>query len=208
MVVPPFSWAAGFARPDAKALNEIRSAITQAFQKCFCRDFARVYFFEALDWQLHPDFACDLGALWVLWKASVQTPGWLDFLPISEARYRWQVLIPEAPSVLQRLGWVMDFAGSELQRRDRAGRLRVARPGFDGFQVVFQWPRQHYRQTLVARTGRVKHRYHHDDPNRASGLDLPAPALDVDYHFANGSSLHGPCCHGGWELVLVLQCQW
>ena len=41
LVVPPFSWAAGFARPDAKALNEIRSAITQAFQKCFSRDFAR-----------------------------------------------------------------------------------------------------------------------------------------------------------------------
>ena len=67
LVVPPFSWAAGFARPDAKALNEIRSAITQAFQKCFSRDFARVSFFEALDWQLHPDFACDLGAYcWVV----------------------------------------------------------------------------------------------------------------------------------------------
>ena len=131
---------------------------------------------------------------------------------MSEARYRWQVLIPEAPSVLQRLGWVMDFAGSELQRRDRAGRFRVARPGFDGFQVVFQWLRQHYRQTLVARTGRVKHR---DDPTRASGLDLPAPALDVDYHF---DGLHavlqmGLCSTdravmGGGELVLVLQCQW
>ena len=105
--MPPFSWAAGFARPDTKALSEIRSAISQAFQKCFSRDFARVSFFEALDWQLH----------------RIQIPGWLDFLPISEARYRWQVLIPEAPSVLQRLGWVMDFAGSELQRRDRAGRL-------------------------------------------------------------------------------------
>ena len=58
--------------------------------------------------------------------------------------------------MLQRLGWVMDFAGSELQRRDRAGRFRVAGPGFDGFQVVFQWLRQRYRQTLVARTGQVK----------------------------------------------------
>ena len=97
LVVPPFSWAAGFARPDAKALKEIRTEITQAFQKCFSRDFARVCFFEALDWQLRPEFACDLVALRVLWKASIQVPGWLDFLPIREARFRWQVLIPEAP---------------------------------------------------------------------------------------------------------------
>ena len=35
----------------------------------------------------------------------------------------------------------MGMAGAELCRHDRAGRLRVHRPGFDGFQVVFQWLR-------------------------------------------------------------------
>ena len=210
LVVPPFAWAAGFARPDAKALKEIRTEITQAFQKCFSRDFARVCFFEALDWQLHPEFACDLVALRVLWKANIQVPGWLDFLPMCEARFRWQALIPEAPDVLRRLGWTMDFAGSELQRRDRAGRLRVVRPGFDGFQVVFQRLRQHYRQRMVAQTGRVKHRYHRDEPSLAAGLDLPAQVMDalplrwVAFCLAHGPSSHRPRRHRGRPLVLVL----
>ena len=174
-----------------KALKEIRTAITQAFQKRFSREFARVCFFEALDWQLHPEFACDLGALRVLWKACVQVPGWLGFMrPASGGKYsspsEYDEIMraySEAPDVLRRLGWTMDFAGFELQRRDRAGRLRVARPGFDGFQVVFQWLRQRYRQTMVAQTGRVNHRYHRDDPSLAAGLDLPAPSMDADYRF-------------------------
>ena len=161
--------------PFSKALKEIRTAITQAFQKRFSREFARVCFFEALDWQLHPGLLVTLGPFGFFGRHAFRFQGgWTScrfMRPASGGKY----LIPEAPDVLRRLGWTMDFAGFELQRRDR--------PGFDGFQVVFQWLRQHYRQTMVAQTGRVNHRYHRDDPSLAAGLDLPAPTMDADYHF-------------------------
>lgn len=52
-----------------------------------------------------------------------------------------------------------------------------------GFSVVFQWLRQHYRQRLVASTGRVQRRYHRKEAGLAVGLDLPKPDFLLDYHF-------------------------
>ena len=183
LVVPPFAWAAGFARPSSDDLQEIRSEIVTVFSKSFAAGFAAVCLYEALGWQLHPDFACDLGTLRVLWKASVLSPGWLDYVPLSEAKFLWQQMLPEAPALLSRLRWTMQPDGSELSRRDTAGRLRVLRPGLDGFSVVFKWLRQHYRQSLVAGTGRVKHSYHRDEAGLAMGLALPKPDFSLDYHF-------------------------
>ncbi|CAE7270798.1 hypothetical protein AK812_SmicGene40597 [Symbiodinium microadriaticum] len=183
LVVPPFAWAAGFARPSLDDLREIRGEIVAVFSKSFAAGFAAVCLYEALGWQLHPDVACDLGTLRVLWKACVLSPRWLDYVPLSEAKFLWQQMIPEAPALLGKLRWSMQPDGSELSRRDTAGRLRVVRPGFDGFSVVFKWLRQHYRQSLVACTGRVKRSYHRDEAGLATGLDLPKPDFSLDYHF-------------------------
>ena len=127
--------------------------------------------------------ACDLAALRVLWKASIQSPRWLDFVPLNEAVFKWQEMIPEASSVLQSLHWDVNPQASEFRRRDGAGRLRVLRPCFDGFQVLFQWLRQHFRQSYVARSGRVKQRLHRDGEELATGLDLPRPDFTLDCHF-------------------------
>ena len=44
---------------------------------------------------------------------------------------------------------------------------------------------------MVAQTGRVKYRYHRDEPSLASGLDLSAQIMDADYHFDGlHSALH------------------
>ena len=105
----------------------------------------------------------------------------------------WQQMLPEAPALLRKLRWSMQPDGSELSRRDTAGRLRVLRPGLDGFSVVFKWLRQHYRQNLVACTGRVKRSYHRHEAGLATGLDLPKPDFSLDYHFDGahvGSSWH------------------
>ena len=183
LVVPPFAWAAGFAKPAPAALTEIRSEIEVVFSKSFAVGSATVCMYEALGWQLHPEFACDLGTIRLLWKACVQPPRWLEYVPIPEARFLWQLMIPEATALLDRLRWTLRSDGSELSRRDTAGRLRVLRPGFDGFSVVFQWLRQHYRQRLVASTGRVQRRYHRKEAGLAVGLDLPKPDFLLDYHF-------------------------
>ena len=183
LVVPPFAWAAGFARPSSDDLREIRGEIVTVFSKSFAAGFAAVCLYEALGWQLHPDFACDLGTLRVLWKACVMSPRWLDYVPLSEAKFLWQQMLPEAPALLSKLRWSMQPNGSDLSRRDTAGRLRVLRPGLDGFSVVFKWLRQHYRQSLVACTGRVKRSYHRDEAGLATGLDLPKPDFSLDYHF-------------------------
>ena len=54
----------------------------------------------------------------MLWKASVLSPGWLDYVPLSEAKFLWQQMLPEAPALLSRLRWTMLPDGSELSRRD------------------------------------------------------------------------------------------
>ncbi|CAE7401334.1 unnamed protein product [Symbiodinium microadriaticum] len=170
-------------RPSADDLREIRGEIVTVFSKSFAAGFAAVCLYEALGWQLHPDFACDLGTLRVLWKACVLSPRWLDYVPLSEAKFVWQQMLPEAPALLSKLRWSMQPDGSELTRRDTAGRLRVLRPGLDGFSVVFKWLRQLYRQNLVACAGRVKRSYHRHAAGLATGLDLPKPDFSLDYHF-------------------------
>ena len=183
LVVPPFAWAAGFARPSGEDLSEIKNAIEHTFDRGFTAGFAKVCLYEALGWDLQPDFACDLGALRVLWKASILQPRWLDTVALCRARFNWRTMLPELPDVLRRLRWTVDFAACEVTRTDRAGRLRTLRPGCDSFAVTKVWLQQHYRQLYVARTGRVRQRLHRDEEGLAVGLDLPPPRMDHDYFF-------------------------
>ncbi|CAE7488209.1 unnamed protein product [Symbiodinium sp. CCMP2592] len=183
LVVPPFAWASGFARCDRDDLTAIKADIENVFNHGFTAGFAKVCLYEAIGWNLQPDFACDLGALRVLWKASIQQPRWLDTVALSEARFRWRTMLPELPEVLRKLDWKVDFASTEVCRTDRSGRVRTLRPGIDGFCVVKDWLVQHFRQLYVARTGRVQRRLHRDDESLAVGLDLPAPGRHQDYYF-------------------------
>ncbi|CAE7528081.1 pol [Symbiodinium sp. CCMP2592] len=183
LVVPPFAWASGFARCDRDDLTAIKADIENVFNHGFTAGFAKVCLYEAIGWNLQPDFACDLGALRVLWKASIQQPRWLDTVALSEAHFRWRTMLPELPEVLRKLDWKVDFASTEVCRTDRSGRVRTLRPGIDGFCVVKDWLVQHFRQLYVARTGRVQRRLHRDDESLAVGLDLPAPGRHQDYYF-------------------------
>ena len=50
LVVPPFAWAAGFARPGAEDVQTLRHAIEDAFKQTFSPTFARVCLFESVGW--------------------------------------------------------------------------------------------------------------------------------------------------------------
>ena len=183
LVVPPFAWAAGFARPGAEDVQTLRHAIEDAFKQTFSPTFARVCLFESVGWEVHPEFSCDLGTLRVLWKTCVQAPRWLETVPLNRAAPRWAALIPEAPGLLQKLGWQLNLAGTALSRLDRAGRRRSVYPGRDGFRVLFQWLRQHFRQTQVAKAGRICRSQHREEEGLASGLSLPPPDGTLDFLF-------------------------
>ena len=102
---------------------------------------------------------------------------------LHRAAPRWAALIPEAPGLLHKLGWQLDPAGTALSRLDRAGRRRSVYPGRDGFRVLFQWLRQHFRQTQVAKAGRICHSQHRAEEGLASGLSLPKPDGTLDFLF-------------------------
>ena len=111
LVTPCYAWAAGFARPSPEEMHEICSQTTQVFASTFTQGPARALLFEAISWHLEPNFACDLGALRVLWKSCAVAPSWLDLAPISNARFCWQSMIPEAQCVLSTYSWTLDAAG-------------------------------------------------------------------------------------------------
>ncbi|CAE7883770.1 unnamed protein product [Symbiodinium necroappetens] len=136
-----------------------------------------------MGWKLEPEFASDLGALRGLWRSCAVSPTWLDTAPLTQARFDWKAMIPEAAPVLAKYGWSMDERGLQLCRRDRADAVRVLRPGVDSFFCVFSWLRQHFRQVRTLRTGRVKHKLHRREEGLATGLDLPPPDGGEDFHF-------------------------
>ena len=183
LVTPCFAWAAGFARPEASELSRVRAAVVDLFGKSFTGQAATVIVFEAMGWKLEPEFACDLGALRVLWRSCALAPEWLDTAPLTQARFDWRAMIPEAAPVLAKYGWSLDERGLQLCRRDRAGALRVLRPGVDSFRCVFAWLRQHFRQVCTLRTGRVERKFHRSEEGLATGLDLPPPDGGEDFHF-------------------------
>ena len=186
LVSPCFAWAAGFARPEPCDLSRVRGAVVTVvdlFGKSFTGQAATVIVFEAMGWKLEPEFACDLGALRVLWRSCAVSPAWLDTAPLTQARFDWKAMIPEAAPVLDKYGWSMDERGLQLCRRDRAGAVRVLRPSVDSFFCVFSWLRQHFRQVCTLRTGRVKHKLHRSEEGLATGLDLPPPDGGEDFHF-------------------------
>ena len=68
LVTPCFAWASGFARPDPGDMRRIRAEVIQVFSGTFTTGPARALLFEAIGWQLEPNFACDLGTMRILWK--------------------------------------------------------------------------------------------------------------------------------------------
>ena len=100
LVVPCFSWAAGFARPSKAELELLRAETAYLFVPHFSGVSARVLVHEASGWQTDPVFACDSAALRTLWTACSKPPGWLETVPLCQARFRWHEMIPEAETVL------------------------------------------------------------------------------------------------------------
>ena len=186
LVAPCFAWASGFARPPPSELARVRREVLHLFGKHFHSQSAPVLVFESVGWMLEPTFACDAGTLRVLWRTCAEAPAWMDTLPLPDILFHWQQCIPEAHSVLSRLGWQLSHDGAVLLRWDLAGQQRFLQPGADSFRLVLDWLEQHYRNLLFFRTGRIRQSFHRSDPALARGLQLDAPHPSNGVHLFAG----------------------
>ena len=178
LVIPSFTWAAGWALPTSSEMTTLRQEILKAFTDLWGQQPATVLAFERIGWKCEPNFAGDLALLRVAWRSHAKTPQWLELSPIAQAFPSVGKMLPLLGPLLQKLGWSLQLDGAVFTRIDDAGRQRSLRAGFGHFRYLADWLLQCYRKTYVGKCGRVQKRYHREGQGlarRALTCRLPTP---------------------------------
>ena len=175
LVIPSFTWAAGWALPTGGEMTTLKHDILQAFTDFWGQQPATVLAFERIGWQCEPRFASDLALLRIAWRSHAKTPQWLELCPLSQAFPSACKTLPLLEPLLNKLGWSLSPDGATFMRHDDTGRLRSLCAGFEHFRHLSNWLLQHYRAEYVGKCGRVQKRFHREGQNLAQGLDLPPP---------------------------------
>ena len=176
LVIPSFTWAAGWALPTSGEMTTLKQEILQAFSDLWGQQPATILAFERIGWKCEPNFAADLALLRIAWRSHAKTPQWLELSPIAQAFPSVGSMLPLLGPLMHRLGWHLNPDGATFVRLDDEGRQRSLRAGFEHFRYLADWLLQHYRKVYVGKCGRVQKRYHREAQNLAQGLDLPPPS--------------------------------
>ena len=176
LVIPSFTWAAGWALPTSGEMTTLKQEILQAFTDLWGQQPATILAFERIGWKCEPNFAGDLALLRIAWRSHAKTPQWLELSPIAQAFPSASNMLPLLGPQLHRLGWHLNPDGATFVRLDDEGRQRSLRAGFEHFRYLADWLLQHHRKVYVGKCGRVQKRYHREGQDLAQGLDLPPPS--------------------------------
>ena len=140
-------------------------------------------------WQWDPYWIRDWRALLAAWRFVAKPTCWLDTVPLPAACTPWTTLVPEALSVITRLGWSVSPDGRSILRTDDAGGVRAINIGWDSSAILRQWLVDAHQLAGVHRCGRVKTSLHRDDPSCARGLQLPRPAATTRFALSGHQQL-------------------
>ena len=83
LVLPMFTWCAGFARPNAEEEDRIRNNTGEAMLAPKPRETPPLLAAEVAGWEVDPGFACDWAALRCLVRRVLDRRRWLDDAPLA-----------------------------------------------------------------------------------------------------------------------------
>jgi hypothetical protein len=194
MVLPIWTWAAGFARVGRCTLMTLRRQIMSSIYRFRPRSAALPLLQEVvLTSDVDPTFALDWAILRQLHqhvRDSYRVAAWHDCLDVAFIAASPQAWMPELDLLLRRLQWSWIPRRCTLERVDLQGVRRAIRLDWDGLGVLHQWLLHFWRVEQLAMCRRVQRSGHRGAvSDLAVGLDLPAPcvghALLADSHVAN-----------------------
>ena len=174
-------WASGVTSPSEADMSDLRTEIRALLSLHVTDEAPWVLLAAVHGWQWDPYWIRDWRALIAAWRFVAKPPCWLDTVPLPDTVTPWTTLVPEALSVVTRLGWSVSPDGCSIIRTDDAGQTRRVNIGWDSPAVLRQWLVDAHQLTGVHRCGRVKTSLHRDDPTCARGLCLPAPAVTTRF---------------------------
>ena len=85
LVIPSFTWAAGWALPTSGEMTTLKQEISQAFSDLWGQQPATILAFERIGWKCEPNLAADLALLRIARRSHAKTPQWLELSPIAQA---------------------------------------------------------------------------------------------------------------------------
>ena len=78
-------------------------------------------------------------------------------------------------NTLEKLEWWADDCGRYIYRADTYGSVRPFKVGHDSPSILHEWLCDFHRERELRQCARIRQKFHLDDPQCATGLDLPAP---------------------------------
>ena len=129
---------------------------------------------EILGWNTCPDFASQWATLLAGCRFHCRP---LDTRMTDPALHEvaWPQLFPTIQPVLEKLEWWADDCGRYIYRADTYGSVRRFKVGHDSPSILHEWLCDFHRERELRQCARIRQKFHLDDPQCATGLDLPAP---------------------------------
>ena len=78
-------------------------------------------------------------------------------------------------NTLEKLEWWADDCGRYIYRTDTYGSVRRFKVGHDSPSILHEWLCDFHRERELRQCARIRQKFHRDDPQCATGLDLPGP---------------------------------
>ena len=166
LVLPSFCWAAGFALLPDHDLSSLQKNFKQVFDRRLLKDTPFCILKEILGWNTWPDFASQWATLLVGCRFHCRP---IDTRMTDPALQEmlWPQMFPTIQPVLDALQWWADASGRYIHRTDSYGSVRRFKVGHDSLSILHEWLCDFHREREL--------RLHRDDPQCATGLDLPGP---------------------------------
>ena len=139
LVIPSFTWAAGWALPTRGEMTTLKQEILQAFTDFWGQQPVTILAFERIGWKCEPNFAADLALLRIVWRSHAKTPQWLELSPIAQAFPSASTMLPLLGPLLRKLGWNLNSDGATFVRLDSEGRQRSLCAGFEPLSTSGTW---------------------------------------------------------------------
>ncbi len=127
---------------------------------------------EILGWNTWPDFASQWATLLVGCRFHCRPIDTRMTDPTLQEML-WPQMFPTIQPVLDALQWWADAGGRYIHRTDSYGSVRRFKVGHDSLSILHEWLCDFHRERELR--PRIRRKFHRDDPQCATGLDLPGP---------------------------------